>query len=56
MSIFYIVNPSQWRIQGVAMASAETPSENMRAPHPINKWTKGKYFRSNGEGIQEVAE
>jgi len=44
--------------RGVAMVSAETPSENMHAPHPINKWTGGRYFRCNGlsEGIQEVAE
>jgi len=48
----------QWRIQGVAMVSAETPSENMRALHPINEWTGGRYFlcNSSSDGIQEVAE
>jgi len=43
---------------GVAMVSAETPSENIRAPYPINEWTGRRYFLRNGssEGIQEVAE
>jgi len=34
-------------IQGVAMVSAETPSENMYALQPINERTGGRYFRSN---------
>jgi len=44
--------------RGVAMVSAEIPSENVRAPYPINKWTGGRYFlcNSSSEGIQEVAE
>jgi len=42
--------------RGVAMVSAETPSENMPSLHSINKWTGGRYFCCNGlsEGIQEV--
>jgi len=41
----------------VAMVSAETPSENMCAPHPINEWTGGRYLLSNSarEGIQKIA-
>ena len=38
------------------MVSAETPSENMHAPDPINEWIGGRYFLSNssGEGFQKV--
>jgi len=44
--------------RGVAMVSAETPSESMCTQHPINEWTGGRYFLSNGtsEGFQKVAE
>jgi len=28
--------------RGVAMVSAETPSKNIRAPHPINEWMSGR--------------
>jgi len=41
----------------VAMISAETPSKNMRAPHPIDEWTGERYLLSNSarEGVQKVA-
>jgi len=57
-SIFAGIEDLSGGYREVAMVSAETPSENMGAPHPINEWTSGRYFRSNGssEGIQEVAE
>jgi len=33
--------------RGVAMVSAETPSENAHVLHPINEWTGGRYFLCN---------
>jgi len=45
------------------MVSAESPSENMCALHPINEWTSasmmgGRYFHSNSsrERFQKVVE